>query len=201
MTVTDDLVTTIVDLPGGSLRILQPEESAGLPDAGGVEWAPIAPYWSVLWRSGVALAHELAWLELRGLRVVELGCGLGVPSIAAALGGARVLATDGDPEGLELAARNAAENGASLHTAVVRFESPEELVARGPFDMVLGADLLYEEENVEPLLSLLPRLADQALIATPRRKPAGAFLDEAGERWTIESWQRGVTGVHRIRFS
>lgn len=198
---TDNLVTTIVDLPGGSLRILQPEESAGLPDAGGVEWAPVAPYWSVLWRSGVALAQELAWLELRGLRVVELGCGLAVPSIVAALGGARVLATDGDPEGIELAARNAAENGASVETAVVRFESPDALIARGPFDIVLGADLLYEEESVEPLLSLLPRLADQALIATPRRKPVGAFLEAAGERWRIESWQRGVTGVHRLRFA
>jgi hypothetical protein len=58
-------------LPSGELRLLQPREAAALPDAGPVEWAPVAPYWSVLWRSGVALACELDGVALRGLRVVE----------------------------------------------------------------------------------------------------------------------------------
>ena len=80
----DELVSQSIELPGGELRLLQPDEAAELPDAGAVEWAPIAPYWAVLWRSGVALARELDRVELRGLRVVELGCGLAVPSIAAA---------------------------------------------------------------------------------------------------------------------
>ena len=53
-----ELVSQSIELPSGELRLLQPRESAELPDAGGVEWAPIAPYWSVLWRSGVALARE-----------------------------------------------------------------------------------------------------------------------------------------------
>ena len=198
---TEDLVTTAVDLPGGSLRILQPEESAGLPDAGGIEWAPIAPYWSVLWRSGVALAQELTWLELRGIRIVELGCGLGVPSIVAARGGARVLASDSEPEAVELAARNAAENGAELETAVASFEQPGQLVERAPFDLALGADLLYEQSSVEPLLDLLPRLAPQALITTPDREPARHFLEQAGRRWRVEAWQRGVISVHRLRFA
>ena len=54
-----ELVSQSIELPSGELRLLQPQESAELPDAGAVEWAPIAPYWSVLWRSGVALAREL----------------------------------------------------------------------------------------------------------------------------------------------
>jgi len=57
--VRDALINQSIELPGGELRVLQPLESAELPDAGAVEWAPIAPYWSVLWRSGVALAREL----------------------------------------------------------------------------------------------------------------------------------------------
>jgi predicted nicotinamide N-methyase len=79
----DELVSRSIELPSGELRLLQPQESAELPDAGGVEWAPVAPYWSVLWRSGVALAAELDGAALRGVRVVELGCGLAAPSIAA----------------------------------------------------------------------------------------------------------------------
>src|SRR5262245_46779586 len=83
-TVLDELVSLSVELPSGELRVLQPEEAAELPDDGAVEWAPVAPYWAVLWRSGTALARELDQEPLRGLSVVELGCGLGVPSLAAA---------------------------------------------------------------------------------------------------------------------
>src|SRR5947208_16220128 len=89
-------------LPDGELRLLQPSDAAALPDDGPVEWAPLVPYSEVLWRSGVALAHEVAEADLAGQRVVELGCGLGVPSLAAARGGADVLATDGDEEALDL---------------------------------------------------------------------------------------------------
>ena len=107
---TEDLVRQSVELPGGELCLLQPEEWADLPDDGAVEWAPLAPYWSVLWRSGVALARELDPAQVAGLRVVELGCGLGVPSLAAARAGAEVLATDASAEALALLGRNAREN-------------------------------------------------------------------------------------------
>src|SRR5256714_10682560 len=78
-------------LPDGELRLLQPSDAAELPDDGPIEWAPLVPYSSVLWRSGVALAHELADAPLAGSRVVELGCGLGVPSLVAARSGGAVL--------------------------------------------------------------------------------------------------------------
>jgi predicted nicotinamide N-methyase len=123
-TVSDELVSVSIDLPSGELRVLQPEESAELPDDGPVEWAPLAPYWSVLWRSGVELAHELDAVELRGLRVVELGCGLAIPSIAAARAGAEVLATDSDAEALELVERNARQNGVRVETAMVDWTRP-----------------------------------------------------------------------------
>ena len=69
----EELVSQSIELPGGELHLLQAREAAALPDAGAVEWAPVTPYWSVLWRSGVALARELDGVALRGLRVVELG--------------------------------------------------------------------------------------------------------------------------------
>ena len=197
--VDDELVTQTVDLPGGALRVLQPSDSAELPDDGGVEWAPLVPYWSVLWRSGVALAREVAGSDLRGLRVVELGCGLGLPSIAAARSGARVLATDADPEAVELLRRNAGGNGASLEAARADFGDPEALARRGPFDLVLAADVLYERPSVAPLLSTLPRLGPRAWIADPGRPAAAAFLEQAAARgWTIETSAQGVVEIHRL---
>ena len=195
----DELVSQTIELPGGELRVLQPEVAAELPDSGPVEWAPLAPYWAVLWRSGVALARELEGMPLRGLRVVELGCGLAVPSIAAARAGAAVLATDSCPEALELVARNASANDVEVETAVVDWTEPDELVRRGPFDVVLAADVLYERASVAPLLSLLPRLAPAAWLADPDRPAAGAFLEQASRRWPIETRVRGVVRVHRLK--
>ena len=193
------LVSQSVELPSGKLRLLQPEESAELPDDGAVEWAPLAPYWSVLWRSGVALGRELEGAPLDGLRVVELGCGIAVPSIAAARAGADVLATDSDPEALELVAQNAQANGVQVETAVVDWAQPEALVSRAPFDLVLAADVLYERAAVAQLLSLLPRLAPEAWLADPGRTVADAFLAEAHGRWGVETRVRGVVQIHRLQ--
>jgi predicted nicotinamide N-methyase len=197
--VTEELVSRSIELPGGALRLLQPSESAELPDAGAVEWAPVAPYWSVLWRSGVALAREVDQAALRGRRVVELGCGLAVPSMAAARAGAAALATDACAQALALAARNARLNEVRVETATVDWAEPEELVGRGPFDLVLGADLLYERASVSLLLGLLPRLAPEAWLADPGRPAAGAFLERAENRWSVDTRRRGVVEIHRLR--
>ena len=196
----DQLVSQRIALPDGELHLLQPADSAELPDSGGVEWAPIAPYWSVLWRSGVALARDLDGEALSGRRVVELGCGLAAPSIAAARAGAAALATDAEPEALKLVERNARRNGTEVEPAVVDWaEPPAELIDRAPFDLVLAADVLYERSSVGPLLSLLPRLAPRCLLADPGRPAAGAFLDQAAARgWEIESRSHGVITVHRL---
>jgi predicted nicotinamide N-methyase len=198
--VSEELVTQSVELPGGGLRLLQPSESAELPDSQAVEWAPVVPYWSVLWRSGVALARELDRGALRGLRVVELGCGLAVPSIAAARAGAVVLATDACADALELLARNAEANGVELETARVDWTEPGELLERAPFDLVLAADVLYERANVALLLALLPRLAPEACVADPGRPAAAAFMEEAARRgWQAETRVRGVVRIQRLR--
>lgn len=193
-----ELVWQSVGLPSGAVHLRQPEEAADLPDDGGVEWAPLAPYWAVLWRSGVALARELDGAPLHGRRVVELGCGLAVPSILAARAGASVLATDSDPDALELVAHNARTNGVRIDTALVDWASPDGLVRRGPFDLALAADVHYERASVARLLSLLPRLAPEAWLADPGRPAADAFLGEARRRWQVETRERGVVQIHRI---
>lgn len=160
----------------------------------------MAPYWSVLWRSGQALAREVAELDLAARRVVELGCGLGLPSLAAARAGARVLATDRHAEPLALLAENAARNGLAVETAVADFSAPDELVARGPFDLVLAADVLYERQSVAPLVALLPRLAPEAWVADPGRAPAKRFLELLADAQVAERI-RGVVVLHRLRFA
>jgi predicted nicotinamide N-methyase len=195
----DELISQTIEMPSGALRLLQPREAVEVPDVGPVEWAPLAPYWTVFWRSGVALARELEEFELEGKRVVELGCGLGVPSIAAARAGAEVLATDASAEALALLERNAGANGVRVETAKVDWAQPEELVSRAPFDLVLAADLLYERANVALLLSLLPRLAPEAWLADPGRPAAEPFLEQASRVWELETSTHDVVRIHRLR--
>jgi predicted nicotinamide N-methyase len=195
----EKLVSRTIELPSGPVQVLQPDYAAELPDDGPIEWAPVAPYWSVLWRSGVALARELDGAPLRGERVVELGCGLALPSIVAARAGASVLATDEEPEALALAERNGSQNGVPLATAVADWSEPGELLRRGPFDVVLAADVLYERQSVARLLALLPRLAPEVWLADPGRPAAAAFLEQAGARWSVETRVRGIVSIHRLR--
>jgi predicted nicotinamide N-methyase len=179
--------------------VLQPAESSELPDDGAIEWAPLVPYWSVLWRSGVALARELDGRSLDGMRVVELGCGLALPSIVAARAGATVLATDAFPEALALAERNADANRVRIETALADWTEPRELIERAPFDLVLGADILYERYSVGALLSLLPQLAPETLIADPGRAAASALVEQASRRWPLQTSARGVVAIHRLQ--
>jgi predicted nicotinamide N-methyase len=194
----DELISETLSLPDGELRLLQPREAAELPDDGDVRWAPLAPYWAVLWRSGLALGRELAGRRLGGLRVVELGCGMGVPSLAASRAGAAVLATDSSPEALALLDRNASRNGLRLETARVEWASPAWLLARAPFDLVLAADVLYEPAAAAQLLALLPRLAPRVLLADPGRPAVGGFLAEARRRWPVETRVSGVVSIHAL---
>jgi predicted nicotinamide N-methyase len=196
---TEEFVNHSIELPSGELQVLQPADAAEIPDDHQVEWAPLAPYWSVLWRSGVALARELDREDLDGKRVVELGCGLAVPSIAAARRGADVIATDGDIDALALVRRNAEANGVQLETAAVDWADPDELVERGPFDLALASDVLYERPGVAMLLNLLPRLAPVAWVADPGRPASDAFFEQAAKRWQIQTRVRGVVQVHRIQ--
>ena len=98
----------------------------------------------------------MAALELDGWKVLELGCGLGLPALAAALRGAEVLATDWAEEAIELLQRNAERNGVFVRAARVRWSEPEPLLRAAPWDLVLGADLLYEAATPSSLPAPAP---------------------------------------------
>jgi predicted nicotinamide N-methyase len=173
-----NLAEEIVSIDGLELAILRPPEAEELLSEQAFEHEEFLPYWAELWPSGVALARLVRRRPLGRLRVLELGCGLGVPSIVAALGGARVLATDWSVDALEVTALNAERNGAALETAAVSWNQPQPLLDAGAWDLVLGADLLYERRNVDQLLDLLPRLGREILLAEPGRPPAAQFFEE-----------------------
>ena len=198
-----DLVEEVVALPGRELAVLRPRDGEALLDEVAFEREELMPYWAELWPSGVALARAVCGSALGGRRVLELGCGgLALPSIAAALAGARVLATDWADDALGLARENAERNGASIVVERAAWGDGDDLAERGPFDLVLAADVLYERRNVGLLAPLLPRLGREVWLADPGRPPLEEFLGAVAPEWETRATRDPVTPsvqVHRLR--
>jgi predicted nicotinamide N-methyase len=186
------LIEERLDLAGRELTLLRPPSADELIDEETFDEDEFLPYWAELWPSGIALAHAVAALDLDGKRVLELGAGLGLPSFAAALRGADVLAIDWAEDAVALLRDNAARNGIELRAERVRWDDAGPLLEQAPWDLVLGADLLYEQRNADRLLDLLPRLGGDVLLADPGRPFAAAFLAQ----WDVEEV---AERVYRLR--
>lgn len=186
-----DLVDETVMLGERELAILRPRDGEALLDEGAfARHDEYLPYWAELWPSGLALARAIYGRALHGARVIELGCGLGLPSIAAALAGGRVLATDWSAHAVAVAVENARRNGVTLDADVASWYAPDELVERGPWDLVLAADVLYEARNVPVLEELLPRLVGdrgEVWLGNPARAAVEEFMGRAPERWSVRT--------------
>ena len=124
------------------------------------------PYWMHLWPGALALARLMAERELlqgeslAGMRVLELGCGLALPSLLAAISGASVVATDWQPTPLRHALNSARLNRSPLQTVQMDWRASCFAGRKGslPFDLVLGADIAYDFECEEDLVRTLAHL-------------------------------------------
>ena len=169
--------------------IARPDDPESLIDEERFEEDEFLPYWAELWPSGLALAGYVGTLDLAGRRVLEVGCGLALPSFAAALAGADVLATDWAPEALELDEGNAAANGLVSRR---RSWTGARRAPRVPaFDLVLAADVLYEERNAVPLLGLLA-------AATVRGATLSSQIPGAATRRRSSSTRAGGWSIQRV---
>ena len=164
------LFSDVVTVAGVRLDLLRPASPEALIDEEAFAVDEFLPYWAELWPAARALADALP--DVRGTRVVELGCGLGLPSLVAAAKGADVTATDWSTDAIELLRRNAARNNLTLTAEVRDWREPWD----ERFDLVLAADVLYEERNVEPVFERLSELAPDALVALAGRPYEDAFL-------------------------
>lgn len=200
--------------------ILQPTDVDALLDGAVDDPEQHLPYWAELWPSGIALARAIvaAPADVRGKRVLELGCGLGVTAIEAIRAGADLIAADYSPESLTLCRYNTLRNsGIEPTTPRLNWRQPGPGLfasAGDGFPVVLAADVLYEARDIEPLLTLLDRIVAPGgtlWLAEPGRPPAARFLEAARSGgwdgpssadagpWPDPKDAGVVVGVHRLR--
>ena len=121
--------------------------------------------------------HILADEPGRSRPALEIGCGLGLPGIVAALAGWHITLTDCDHRALRLAADNARRNGAPVHRVRhLDWTYPDE---SRRFDRIFASDVLYQPLNHTHIVDLICDLlafGGRAVIADPNRPAAPAFL-------------------------
>lgn len=169
-----------VAVGGVRLRLGRPADPESLLREEAFADESLLPYWAELWPSGRLLAEWVAKSpSVPGRRVLELGAGLGLPSLVAAARGAEVVANDWSAPAVRCLRANAARNGLALRVLRADWGQPEALLASTPFDLVLAADVLYERRAVRQLLTLVPKLLGnraELWLADPGRPRTPEFL-------------------------
>ena len=170
------------------VRMLLPRAADALIDEAEFEADERLPYWADLWPSARGLTRHLLDHPPAERRIVELGAGVALPSLALCSLGADPLATDYYADALRFAEANAWRNGlAPLHTGLLDWRDP---AVGERWGLVVAADVVYEQRNAEALAELLPRiLADggRMLLADPGRVYFGEFRDRMEEMdWAVE---------------
>jgi predicted nicotinamide N-methyase len=176
-----------------SLDILLPLAAEELIDEAEFEADERLPYWAELWPSARARGGGPLEVPVPRGRVLELGCGVALPSLVLLALGADVLATDYYDDALRFAEANAARNALPpLRTALLDWRRiPPDL---GRFDLVVVADVMYERRNAEALAEALPRVVapqGRVLLADPGR----TYLGEFRARVEAAGWRVGEPAV------
>lgn len=140
------------------------------------------PYWAYLWPSARALVQHIGQsdVDFSGLNVLEIGAGLGAPGLLAAARGARVTATDGREEALDLITANAERNGLDVQVRQLDWSAPPEDLET--FDLILASDVLYDDGMLRTVLRFTKRaLAQEGALwlADPERIPASGIRGAA----------------------
>lgn len=159
-----------------------------------------SPYWSQVWPASIALSefisnHSHLVLEKE---VLELGAGLGLPSMMAAHYARSVICSDYESKAVELIKQSAQLNGLSNLKALCldwNNLSPELKP-----DVLLLSDINYDQAAFEKLTSVLERFLEQEttiILSTPQRLMAKIFiaplLTDCIQQETISTMQDSTT--------
>jgi predicted nicotinamide N-methyase len=177
-------VTMRVRIAGAEVEVLRPSRAEDLISEEDFAGDERLPYWAELWPSAMVLADEVARERGGGRALLELGCGLGLVSLAALRAGYRVTATDYYEDALAFTRANTWRGlGREPVTRIVDWRAlPADL---GRHDRVVAADVLYERPYAALVADAIRRTLDDggvASVADPGRVALRAFIDECAAR-------------------
>ena len=114
------------------------------------------PFWAKVWDSSFVLAYFLGKQPVVfGQHMLEIGAGMGIVGIYAALCGHRVTVTDINEDALLFARANALLNGASQ--VKVRMLDWASSNLSETYDVILGSEVVYDRQSYPALVSFLQK--------------------------------------------
>ena len=136
--------------------------------------------WSLfgnVWPSGMILAEMINIHVLDGLRVLELGCGLGLASLVAHRRGADITASDYHPSARDFFAENVRLNQMTpMSFSLCDWSKLQPEM--GLFDLIIGSDLLYEPNHPALLSAFIDQHSKptvEVIIIDPDRRQQREF--------------------------
>jgi predicted nicotinamide N-methyase len=131
----------------------------------------------VLWDSGKVLALVMEDYEVSGKRILEIGCGMALASLLLNSRHANITATDYHPEAGNFLVDNVRLNqGQKIPFLRTNWQNEED--GLGKFDLLIGADILYERGHIELLSEFIERHANpscEVVLVDPGRGNHAAF--------------------------
>ena len=144
------------------------------------------PYFGVLWEAGTGLSQSLTKEMCEGKKILEIGCGLALPSFVATRLGGKVIATDFHADVPLFLKRNQEKNDIYFDYQVMNWRQEIERTQStlGLFDLVIGSDILYESQHpLEVARALIAFLnpGGKILLADPGRAYIQKFISSMKE--------------------
>jgi len=125
----------------------------------------------VIWPSSEVLAHYMFDFDIKGKRILEVGCGIGLTSLILNQRNADITATDYHPETEAFLLENTKLNDGAI-IPFYRTGWADEISELGEFDLILGSDILYEDEHASLLSEFINQHAKEScevIIVDPGR--------------------------------
>ena len=169
------------------------------------------PYWAEVWHSAIALGEYIQEHPglVKGFRVHEIGCGLGIPGMIAAHLGANMHFSDYEDPARQLVELNYLSNDLPLPVEIFDLDFREPPPRR--WDVILSSDVIYERRFVEPLSHCLNAITSEdgvIILAEPDRDIAVPFFQRLrdlgfvfrSEQKSVSLYSRNVVvSVYEIR--
>ena len=179
-----DVVQTDIRIGPRMVTLHHPRDADDLIDEAAFAIVERLPYWADVWPSARVLAERLLTTRVDERRLLEVGCGSGLVSVAAAIAGFDVTSTDYYDEALRFTALNVLVNtGVLIDTRAADWRRfPHDI---GRFDLVVASDVLYEPEHASLVAAVIDRTLTargSAMIADPGRLAAPQFVEQCKER-------------------
>jgi len=196
-----ELGCTTVSLLGAEEKVLEVVHLAKPRTASFSQKKRQCDLWEFVWGSSLLTASFVAHLSLSGKRLLEIGGGAGMCSLAAVkfTNAAQVVMTDLVEDALKVFRQSAERNGLlSLNERLLTRKldwNRRESVPEVGFDFVVGSDVLFFRGTLQPVAETCARalnLHGVGIVTDPCRSPPGDFEDHLR--------RSGFKTVHNLTF-